>query len=84
MEGTDEAIKRAGELAGKGIVVVKVSRSYQDPRIDLPAVGLETVKSLILAGGQALGFEAQKIPFFQKKEAITLANTNGMCLIAKQ
>ena len=31
MEGTDEAIKRAGELAGKGIVVVKVSRSSQDP-----------------------------------------------------
>lgn len=83
MEGTDEAIKRAGELAGKGIVVVKVSRSFQDPRIDLPAVGLETVKSLILAGGQALGFEAQKIPFFQKEEAISLANANGVCLIAK-
>jgi hypothetical protein len=84
MEGTDEAIKRAGELAGKGIVVVKVSRSSQDPRIDLPAVGLETVKSLILAGGQALGFEAKKIPFFQKEEAIALANANGVCLIAKQ
>jgi DUF1009 family protein len=83
IEGTDEAIKRAGELAGKGIVVVKVSRSSQDPRIDLPAVGLETVKSLIQAGGQGLGFEARKIPFFQKEEAISLANSHGISIIAK-
>jgi DUF1009 family protein len=83
MEGTDEAIKRAGELAGGGIVVIKVSRSSQDPRIDMPAVGLETVKSLILAGGSVLGFEAKKIPFFQKEEAISLADSHGISIIAK-
>jgi hypothetical protein len=83
MEGTDEAIERAGQLAGEGIVVVKVSRSSQDPRIDLPAVGLGTVKNLIHVGGQALGFEAQKIPFFQKEEAISLANAHGVSIIAK-
>jgi DUF1009 family protein len=83
IEGTDEAIKRAGELAGKGVVAVKVSRSSQDPRIDLPAVGLETVKSLIQAGGQGLGFEARKIPFFQKDEAISLADKHGISIIAK-
>ncbi len=83
MEGTDDAIKRAGELAGKGIVAVKVGRSSQDPRIDLPAVGLETVKSLISVEGQALGFEARLIPFFQKEEAISLADSHGLSIIAK-
>jgi DUF1009 family protein len=83
MEGTDEAIKRAGVLGGKGIVAVKVSRSSQDPRIDLPAVGLETVKSLVQAGGLALGFEAQKVPFLQKNEAISLADVHGLSIIAK-
>jgi hypothetical protein len=83
MEGTDNAITRAGELAGRGIVVVKVSRSSQDPRIDLPAVGLKTVQSLIQAEGQALAFEAQKIPFFQKEEAIALADSRGISLIAR-
>lgn len=83
IEGTDETIKRAGELAGKGIVAIKVSRSTQDPRIDLPAVGLETVESLIQAGGQGLSFEARKIPFFQKEEAISLADSHGVCLVAK-
>jgi DUF1009 family protein len=83
IEGTDETILRAGELAGKGIVAVKVSRSTQDPRIDLPAVGLETVKSLIQAGGLGLGFEARKIPFFQKEEAISLADSHGISIIAR-
>lgn len=83
MEGTNEAIKRAGELAGKGIVVVKVSRTAQDPRIDLPAVGLVTVESLVHSGAQGLGFEAAKIPFFQKEEAISLADRHGICLVAK-
>jgi len=84
MEGTDEAIKRARELAGKGTVVVKVSRSSQDPRVDLPAVGLRTVESLVQAGGLALSFEAEKIPFFQKEKAISLANAHGVSLIAKR
>ncbi len=84
MEGTDEAIKRGGELAGKGIVVVKVSRSSQDPRIDLPAVGLDTVKSLVYNGGRALAFEAEKIPFFQKEEALSLAETHRVSIIAKK
>ena len=40
LEGTDEAIRRAGVLAGTGSVVVKVSRPKQDFRFDLPVVGL--------------------------------------------
>lgn len=83
MEGTDNAIIRAGNLAGKGIVVVKVSRSSQDPRIDLPAVGLRTVQSLIQADGAALAFEAERIPFFQKQETIPLADSHSIALIAK-
>ena len=83
IEGTDETIKRAGHLAGKGIVVVKVCRSGQDPRIDLPAVGLNSVKSLIQAGGGTLCFEARKVPFFQKDEAIALADSRGISIVAK-
>lgn len=84
IEGTDEAILRAGKLAGKGVVAVKVCRSHQDPRIDLPAVGLDTVKSIIEAGGRALCFEALKMPFFQKEEAVSLANTLGIVIVARE
>jgi hypothetical protein len=84
MEGTDEAIKRGGELAGPGTVVVKVVRSRQDPRVDLPAVGLETIKSMVQAGSRALCFEAGRMPFFQRKEAVSLADTHGISIIAKR
>jgi DUF1009 family protein len=83
MEGTDDAIIRAGDLAGAGVVAVKVSRTAQDPRIDLPAIGLQTVRSLVRAGGSGLAFEAHKIPFFQKNEALSLADKHGVFILAK-
>jgi DUF1009 family protein len=84
IEGTDEAIKRGGRLAGEGTVVVKVSRTSQDPRVDLPAVGLNTVESLVQARSRALCLEAQKIPFFQRKEAVSLADANKISIVAKK
>ena len=46
IEGTDKAIIRGGELAGDGSVVVKVFRPKQNPRYDLPAAGIATLKLL--------------------------------------
>lgn len=84
MEGTDEAIRRGGRLVGEGIVCIKVCRSRQDSRIDLPAVGLSTVENLVDVGGKAFCFEARSIPFFQKKEAIALANANNLVIVARK
>jgi DUF1009 family protein len=84
MEGTEEAIRRGGRLAGEETVVVKVSRSFQDARVDLPAVGLDTVKSLVEARSKALCFEAQSMPFFQKEEAISLADAHRISIIVKK
>ena len=84
MEGTDEVIKRGGRLAGEETVVVKVSRSFQDARVDLPAVGLNTVKSLVEAKSRALCIEAQSIPFFQKEEAISLADAHRISIVVKE
>jgi DUF1009 family protein len=83
MEGTDAAIRRGGELAGEGFVAIKVARSHQDPRVDLPAVGLKTVSSLVEAGGKALCFEAEKMPFFQKQAAMALADRHGIVIQAR-
>lgn len=81
-EGTDRAILRGGELAGSGTVVVKVARSNQDPRIDLPGAGLRTVLSLVEARAAAFGFEAGKVAFFQKDEAVAAADAHGIALVA--
>lgn len=84
MSGTDETIKRGGELAGKGIVAVKAARTSQDMKIDLPGVGLRTIETLVEVGGAALCIEARKVLFFQREEAISLANNNKILIMAKE
>jgi DUF1009 family protein len=83
-EGTDRAILRGGRLAGPGFSVVKAGRTSQDMRLDVPAVGLDTVKAIIRAGGVALGLEASKVVFFQKAEALALADAHGMAIVARE
>ena len=83
LEGTDRAIRRGGRLAGPGFVVVKAGRTSQDMKIDVPAVGLDTVKALLQVGGVALGIEARKVVFFQKEEAISLADSKGASIVVR-
>jgi len=84
MEGTNETIKRGGRLAGKGVVVVKVGRSVQDMRIDVPAAGIETLRNLVRVRAAALCIEVGKVPLFQKEEVIALARANGIAVIVKK
>jgi hypothetical protein len=72
IEGTDKTILRAGELAGKGTVVVKVAKPQQDYRFDVPVVGLETVKAMVASGASALAVEAGRTLFVQREEALPL------------
>jgi len=84
MEGTDEAVRRAAGLAGDGIVVLKVGRTVQDLRLDVPAVGLTTVRTLVAARAAALVIEAGRVPFFQKEEALEAAAEAGLAVWVKR
>lgn len=84
LEGTDEAIRRGGRLAGPGTVVLKVGRTSQDRRVDLPAVGLTTVRSLIEAGALALCLEAGRVLVFRRTEAAALAESSGVVMMARR
>ena len=61
VEGTDEAIKRGGQLAEEGAVVVKRCKPQQDLRFDLPAVGPRTIE--IMASVKASRFDGQRRRF---------------------
>jgi len=81
MEGTDAMIKRGGALVGKGGIVVKVCKPGQDQRLDLPAVGLETITTMIEAGAVCLGVQAAKSLFFDMEEALALADQKGVSIV---
>lgn len=83
LEGTDEMIKRTAELAGDRAVFVKVSKPRQDMRFDVPVVGLTTIRNLASARAAALCVTANQSLFFDRKEAIELAEQSGICIIAR-
>ena len=83
MDGTDATIRRGAKIAGAGFSVVKAGRTVQDMRLDVPAVGLDTVRAIVRAGGAALGLDASKVAFFQKSEAVILADSHGLAIVAR-
>ncbi len=84
VEGTDQVILRGGELAGPGIIAVKVSRTSQDPRVDLPGVGFKTIEALAKVRAAALCLEADRVVFFERAEALALANASHIAIVARK
>lgn len=82
IEGTDEAIKRGGQFSKGGMVVVKMMKPNQDPRFDIPTVGIETINSLIEARASALAMEAEKAFFINREESIAKADKNDISIVA--
>jgi DUF1009 family protein len=82
LEGTDNLIRRAGNIARGRMTVVKVSRPDQDMRFDIPVIGLNTIKNIIKAGTTCLAIEAGKTLFIDKEQGVKLADRNGVAIVA--
>lgn len=81
IEGTDAAIRRAGELGRGGIVVIKVAKPKQDMRFDAPVIGLNTIRTLKEAKAAAMAVEAGKTILLEKEDMIKLADKEKICII---
>lgn len=81
IEGTDEAIKRGGFLSGKDAVVVKVSKPDQDMRFDVPAIGLDTLKTMKAVRARVLAVEANKCLVLNKDRIFKEAKTAGISVV---
>lgn len=81
LEGTDSAIRRGAELAGSGVVVVKVSKPNQALRFDLPCVGPDTLDAMRSVSAGVLGVEAGKTILLFKEKFIDSADRAGLCVV---
>jgi UDP-2,3-diacylglucosamine hydrolase len=82
MEGTDATIQRAGECAGPGTLVIKVSSPQQDWRFDVPTIGPETIQQLIQIKSKGLVLEAGKSFLLQREKIASLAKKHGFFIKA--
>ncbi len=84
IEGTDAALSRGGQLGKGNAVAVKTCKPNQDIRFDMPAVGVQTVRSMQNAGIGALAVEAEKTVVFDRLEMIALADRLGIAIVGKK
>ncbi len=81
IEGTDEAIRRGGALAGEKAVVVKVAKPQQDMRYDVPVVGMETLKVMKEVKAAVLAAEAEKTILVDREEVVRFADKEGISIV---
>ena len=84
MEGTDEAIARAGGLARGPFTVVKVAKPKQDMRFDVPVVGVATVAQMKSAGATLLSVDAGKTLLVDGDAVVRAADAAGIALVGRR
>ncbi len=82
--GTQKLIKRVKKIkkTSQGILI-KYPKSKQDLRIDLPTVGLKTLKQCNAAGLKGIVLKHKLNIFLDKKQSIQFANKNKMFILVK-
>ncbi|HEX7087429.1 MAG TPA: UDP-2,3-diacylglucosamine diphosphatase LpxI [Vicinamibacterales bacterium] len=84
MEGTDEMIRRAGQLAGPGVRLVKVAKPMQDMRFDVPVVGVQTIRELQAIGATAMSVDAGKTLLIDGPAAVLrAADEAGIAVVGR-
>lgn len=82
IEGTDACIRRGGELAREGAVVVKVAKPQQDKRFDVPTVGATTLESMIAVHAGVLAIQAGETLLVERERVLALAEQHGIAIVA--
>ena len=82
--GTEKMLRKckSKKFRNKG-VLVKFPKKKQDPRIDLPTIGLKTLTQCKAAGLKGIVLKSKKNVFLERKQCISFANKNKMFITAK-
>lgn len=79
-EGTAKLIERCADLrrGGAGGVLIKAAKDGQDPDLDLPTIGPETIKSLKRAGFSGVAVQAASTMIVEYEEVCKTADQLGI------
>ena len=82
--GTEKMLKKINK-SSKNLegVLVKFPKKKQDRRIDLPTIGIETLRQSKKAGLKGLVLKHKMNIFLNKNESIKYANKNKMFILVK-
>ena len=86
-EGTDETIKRSLYLSKKyklkyKSILIKFPKANQDLRVDLPTIGLDTIKNCIKSNIKGIAVKRSQNIILDKDKIINLAKKNNFFIIS--
>ena len=84
IEGTDAMLGRAADLRrqGPGGVLVKLCKPQQDRRLDLPTIGIDTVRLACAAGLAGIVIEAGRTLIVDRDRTLACADEAGLFIQA--
>jgi DUF1009 family protein len=90
-EGTDAMIERVARLresgrlrwTGRQGVLAKCAKPQQDLRVDMPTIGVETVRRVAAAGLAGIVVEAGRVMIVDRAGVIALADREGLFVIGR-
>ena len=82
--GTEKMLKHSKSIKFRNHgVLVKFPKKKQDLRVDLPTIGLKTLKQCKTAGLKGIVIKSKQNVFLDKNKCINYANNNKMFITAK-
>ena len=82
IEGTDNCIKRGCKIAKNHGRIVKVAKPSQDKRFDIPAIGLNTLKTMKRYKADLIAVEAGETIIVDQEKVVKFANKHNIVIMA--
>ena len=82
-KGTKDMLKKIKNNKSKNNILLKFPKIKQDLRVDLPTIGLDTLKDCKKASIKGIVVKAGQNIFLDKLEALKYANKNNIFVLAK-
>ena len=83
-EGTQKMLKKIKKIRNTtNGVLIKFPKKKQDYRVDLPTIGLNTLKQCKISGIKGIVLKHKRNIFLDKNKAINFANKNKMFILVK-
>ena len=80
-DGTDALLARVARLEGRGGVLVKMAKPNQERRVDLPTIGLTTIRNAAAARLAGIAVEAGGALILDRPAVVAAADAAGLFLV---
>jgi DUF1009 family protein len=83
MDGTDQVIARAGQLAGANVRIIKVAKPNLPLRFAFPVVGVSTIAAMTSVAATVLSVDAGRTLIIDRDAVVRAANAAGITIVGR-